>query len=61
MTNTTLSRIVVRAFIGPRPVYSRIILTIAVDIAAGSVLLDWRSGPVSVVIADLFSPFPGVV
>jgi len=42
-------------------VYSRIILTIAVDIAAGSVLLDWRSGPVSVVIADLFSPFPGVV
>jgi hypothetical protein len=36
-------------------------LTIAVDIAECSVPSDGRFSSNSVVIADLFSPFPGVV
>ena len=36
MTNTTFSRIVVRAFVGPRPVYSRISRTVTFEIAAYS-------------------------
>jgi hypothetical protein len=42
-------------------VYSRISLTIAVEIVEVRELPGWRSGSVSVVIADPFSPFPGVV
>jgi hypothetical protein len=62
ITNTTLPVIVVRAFIGPRPVYLRIILTIVVDMA------EVRAPPcgcsaavVSVATVRPFSPFPEVI
>jgi hypothetical protein len=59
ITTTTLSRIVVRAFVGPRPVYSRKTFTIMVEIAAGSELpFECWSASVETVIRSCDLAFP---